>query len=70
MWRACLVCMKLFFMQFLRAFDLCIRCSFGVFDLLIWNWYLIINFELNIASLTQTYLFVLKMSLPMSEADE
>ena len=39
MWRACLICMKLFFMQFLRAFDLCIR-SFGVFDLLIWNWYL------------------------------
>ena len=40
MWRACLVCMKLFFMQSLRAFDLCIRCSFGGFDLLIWNWYL------------------------------
>ena len=40
MWRACLVCMKLFFMQFLRAFDLCIRCSFDVFDLLVWNWYL------------------------------
>ena len=40
MWRACLVCMKLFFMQSLRAFDRCIRCSFGGFDLLIWNWYL------------------------------